>query len=134
MRIVAERDWWPDDPALLPDLLDDERIGIVSLRVEITAEGGLRIEPQEREVDAAVILDQQRSIVGDDLSEQRSEKQHEENPGRPITALVGLEILNPPARHRLDPNAQNAILSRHVDGGGGHVSRPSKSIRGSTII
>ena len=40
-----------------------------------------------------IVADDQRSVVGDELGEQREHEQGEEDPERPPAALVGLEIV-----------------------------------------
>src|SRR5580698_3281052 len=41
----------------------------------------------------AVELDQERAIVGDQFGKQRHHEQDHENPERPVTPAVGLEVL-----------------------------------------
>ncbi|MNY49246.1 hypothetical protein D3C86_1846480 [compost metagenome] len=62
------------------DLFFDERILEVGDGIELTAEGGLAVVDNERQVQAALIAHQQRSVIGDQIGSQAEDKQHQKNP------------------------------------------------------
>ena len=71
MRIVGIADQRPhDDAALVRDQLLQIGIAIVGRGLEVAAESGLGIADERRKVQTPVELDQKRTIVGDQLSEQ----------------------------------------------------------------
>ena len=75
-------------------------IAIVGRGLEIAAERGLGIADEGRPIEMAVILDQERPVVGDQFGEQRDEEQDQEYPERPVAAAVRLEILPAPPVER----------------------------------
>ena len=92
--VVGIADQRPDDgAALVRDLLLQIGIAIVGGGFEIAAEGGLGIAEEGRPIETAVIFDEERPVVGDEIGEQRDHEQDEEDPERPIAPAVGLEVL-----------------------------------------
>src|SRR3546814_8865209 len=86
-------------------------------------------------VEAAVEADQDRPVVRQDLGEQAEDEQHQEDPGRPEAAAVAPEVLPAPAVDRADRDAEDARpAGRSGDRRDAHVSRASKSIRGSITM
>ena len=95
--LVGELDRRPDlDGVVLVEENLQVRIAVVGRGAEVVAEFGVRIVEDHREVILAVVVDEQRLVVGDELGEQRDHEQHEEYPQRPIAAPVGLEIVPAP--------------------------------------
>ena len=142
--VVGVADRRPDDgAALFGDLLLQIGIAIVGGGFEIAAEGGLGIAEKHRPIEPAVILDEERLVVGDEIGKQRDHEKHEEDPERPIAPSVGLEVLPAAAveRRRLermtrdrDRRAERRLrrgLDRLGRGDRHQTSRASKSIRGS---
>jgi hypothetical protein len=142
--MIGKADQRPDDRAALRrDLLLQIRIAIVGGGFEVTAEGGFGIADEGRPIEMAVILDQERPVVGDQLREQRDHEKKREDPERPVAAAVRLEILPATAverrRHEGVAGGGNGFakrrLRRSLDRlGRGYrhqTSRASKSIRGS---
>ncbi len=75
VRGVGITDQRPDDGAALGrDLLLQIGIAIVGGGFEVAAEGGLGIADESRPVEMAVILDQERAVVGDQFGEQRDRR------------------------------------------------------------
>ena len=145
--VVGIADQRPDDAAaLVLDQLLQIGIAIVGRGLEVAAEGRLRIGDEGRPVEMAVIFDQERPVVGDQLGEQRHHEQDHEDPERPVAAPVRLEILPAPPveRRRRERLARDrhGLAERRLRGGfdrrgGGQrhqTSRASKSIRGSIHI
>src|SRR3981081_1606541 len=94
MRIVGIADQRPHDgAALVRDQLLQIGIAIVGGGLEVAAEGGLGIADEGRKVQMPVELDEARTIIGNQLGEQRDEEQKQKNPERPVTPAVRLEIL-----------------------------------------
>ena len=94
VRGVGIADQRPDDGAALGrDLLLQIRIAVIGRGLEVAAEGGFGIADEGRPIEMAVILDQERAVVGDQFGEQRDQEQDHEDPERPVTAAVGLEVL-----------------------------------------
>ena len=58
---------------------------------------------EDRPVILALVFDQDRLVVGDELGEQADEEQDEEDPQRPEAAPVGLEDFEPPPLKRRQP-------------------------------
>ena len=57
-----------------------------------------RIGHENRKVPFALIVDEVRPIIGDELGEQRDHEQHQKHPKRNVArSLVGLEVLPAPA-------------------------------------
>src|SRR4051812_9308357 len=90
-------------------------------------------------------LDEERAVVGDQFGEQRDHEQDQENPERPITSAVRLEILPAAAVERRRTEAMATRRHRLAErrerrgfdwrrGDGHQTSRASKSIRGSIHI
>ena len=91
--VVGIADQGPDDGAvLLRDQFLQERIAIVRRGFEVAAKGGLGVGDEGRKIQTAVELDHERPIIGDQFGEQRDEEQNQEDPERPVTPAVGLEI------------------------------------------
>ena len=131
----------PDHPALLADQGLDGRIGVVGFRRQYATESGLRIAFEHRRVDTAIVPDQQRAVVGDQLGEERDQEQRQKDPEGPETASVRFEALDPAAVERRQRDAEETILGLPCDGGrrwrcghGRQVSRLSKSMRGSISV
>ncbi|MGY3078967.1 hypothetical protein ACVWZZ_005375 [Bradyrhizobium sp. LM6.10] len=146
--VVGVADQRPDDAAaFVPDQLLQIGIAIIGRRFEVAAESGFRIGDDGRPVEAAIIFDHERPVIGDQLGEQRHHKQDHEEPERPVAAPVRLEIL-PAApverrrherfardRHRIAERRLRSGFDRRGGGGQRHqTSRASKSIRGSIHI
>ena len=108
----------PDYPAALGDLGGDERIAIVGRGLELAAEGGLRVGHEDGRVEFAVVIDQERLVVGDELREQSDQEDRQEDPERPVAARVGAEVVQAPARERRDLPSQEAVFARSGLGGG----------------
>ena len=87
--IVAIRNGRPDHPALGLDQADHVTVLEVGRRLEIAAEGGLRIVEQNRRIEMPVVAHQERTIVGDEFGEQACDEKREEEPHRPVAAPVG---------------------------------------------
>ena len=64
-------------------------------RLKITAKRRLGIGKEHGRVELAVIVDQERAIVGDKLSRQAAQKEDRENPRAPVTASVAPEVCQP---------------------------------------
>ncbi len=144
---VGIADQRPDDPAaLVRDQFLQVGIAIVGRGLEVAAEGRLGIADEGRPVEVAVILDQERPVVGDQLGEQRDHEQHEEYPERPVSPPVRLEVLPaPPVERRHGkgmPRDRHGGAERRLRRGFDRLrreqrhqtSRASKSIRGSIHI
>ena len=149
VRVVGIADRRPDHvAALLRDQLLQIGIAIVGRGLEVAAEGRLRIGDERRENRLAVVADEERLVVGDELGEQRDDEQDQEDPERPVAAPVGLEILPAPPVDRRQRRAAAAPAARRarpattaaVSGGPAerarppHTSRVSKSMRGSIQV
>ena len=90
-RPVGIADRRPEHETVLVDFLGDHLVTIVGLRKK-AAKFLFRIIVQDRKQKLALIDDQQRFVVGDELREKRQDKDEEKNPERPIAAFVGFEI------------------------------------------
>ena len=110
--VVAVGNERPDDPALRLDQVLDEGIAVVGLGLEFTAEFRLGIGLDHGRVKSAVVVNENRLVVGDEFREQADEEQREEGPQRPETAPVGPEIHQPPGRDRGDVKTQETVF-RH---------------------
>src|SRR5882724_4021438 len=87
--VVGIADQRPKDAAaLVGDLLLQIGIAVIGRGLEVAAEGSLGIADKGRPVEMAVILDEEATSVGDQLGEQVNKEQDQENPERPVTALV----------------------------------------------
>jgi len=142
--VVRIADRRPDDgAALFGNLLLQIGIAIVGGGFEIAAERGLGIIEDNRPIETAVIFDDERLVVGDEIGKQREHEKHEEDPERPIAPSVGLEVLPAAAverrrrkrvtdrRHDLAERRLRRGLDRWGRGDRHQTSRASKSIRGS---
>ena len=78
------------------------RVAVVGLGLEEAAEGGLRIGDEDGEVEAAVVADEQRLVVGDQLGAQADQQQRREDPQRPAAAPVGAEVRQAAAIERAE--------------------------------
>ena len=58
----------------------DRGIGVDGLGLEEAAELGLGIGDEHREIEPALVADQQRPVVGDQLGEQGQAEQDQEQP------------------------------------------------------
>ena len=67
---IGEADRRPDHPAVRLDLVGDERIAIVGPRLE-AAELLLRVVDEDRKEELALVGDDQRPVVGDELGAER---------------------------------------------------------------
>ena len=114
---------WPQHPAVTVDQFSDEWAAVVGFGEKITAELSFRVGLENRSEKAAVVTDQQRLVIGDELGEQRHQEECQKNPQRPPAPAIGLEVLDAP----LGNGAEAAV--RVV-----HTSRSSKSIRGSMTV
>ncbi len=104
--VVAEGDERPDQPALVADELLDLGVAVVRLGREDAAEGGLRIVEEHRHEEMAVVEDEERAVVGDELGEQAQDEEQEEEPERPEAAPVGAEVGEPARVDRREPERQ----------------------------
>ena len=111
--------------AFLPPAGGDEathlRVAVDGLGLEIAAEGRLRIEAEDREMQIAAKAHHQGPVIGDELGKERGDEQHEEHHQRPEGPAIGAEV--PPAapvqRRHLSPPARKsrcAGRSRHTSG------------------
>ena len=114
--VVAVGNRRPHDPALGLDQLLHLLVGVDGGGREIAAEGRLGIVADQRRVEAAVVVDEDRLVVGQELGEQRQEEQHAEDHQRVDAALARAEVGEPPTIERR------------------HQPRASKSMRGSTTV
>src|SRR5690606_35120185 len=90
--VVGIADRRPQHPAVSFDLFDDYGVSIVGDRQE-APELLFRIVDKDRSQQLAFVADEDRSVVGDELCEERNEKQDQEEPEAPIPAFVGFEVL-----------------------------------------
>ena len=92
------------------DLVGDKGIAVIGARLE-AAELVLRIVDEHRKEQLALVGDEQRPVVGDELRAQRGGEEDEENDERPRPAPVAAEIVEPPAVHRreLEPGAPRGL-------------------------
>ena len=72
-------------------------------RLEVAAEDGLGVVDEHREVGAALVADEERSVVGDELGEQRHDEQREEDPQRDVAAAVRAKGAPAPLGDRRQP-------------------------------
>jgi hypothetical protein len=92
--IVGIADQRPDHgAALVRDQFLQIGIAVVGGGFEIATKSGFGIADEGREIQMAVELDQERTVVGDQFGEQRDHEQDQEDPERPVAAAVGLEVL-----------------------------------------
>ena len=99
VRAVREADRCPDEPAVLLDLLGNDRVAVIGLRQE-AAEFLFRIIDEGRVEQLALVGGEDRLVVGDQLREQAEHEQDHEDPERPVAAPVGLEVRKPPPVER----------------------------------
>ena len=59
---------------------------------KIAAERGFGIVDQNRHIEGAIVTDQERTVVGDDLGQKRDQENRREKPKRPQAAPVGGEL------------------------------------------
>ena len=113
VRVVGIADQRPDDgAALVRDQLLQIGIAIVGGGLEVAAESGLGIADEGRPIEMAVELDQERTVVGDQLGKQRDHEQDQEDPERPVAAAVGFEVLPAAAVERRRREADGASSAR----------------------
>src|SRR5262249_30546735 len=108
-----EADGWPHQPALLLDELDDRGVTVDRLGGEHASERRLRVGPEERKVEAAVVADEEGVIVGDQLGAEADAEEDQEDPERPEAPPIGAEVVESPPEQR------------------SHDSLVAKSMRGS---
>ena len=101
----------PQHPAFFFDQVAYEGVAVIGLGFEFTAEFGFGVAGDDREIILAVKLDDQRAVVGDELGRRGQDEQHEKYPHRDIAAPVGLEIAQPPSRHRGEPDRHSLNLA-----------------------
>ncbi len=99
---VGEADRRPDHPSMRLDLIGDKGIAKIRARLE-PSKFGLRIVAEDREQELAFVRGDQGPVVGDELGEQRRDKQNEKDPERPCAALVAAKIVEPALVHRREP-------------------------------
>jgi hypothetical protein len=99
--LVGEMDRRPDlDRIVLGEIFLCEGIAIIGCGAEVVAEIGVGIGEEDREIALAFDMDEDRLVVGDEFGEQSDEEQDEENPQRPVAALIGFEVSPPPRVQR----------------------------------
>ena len=103
LRVVGEADRWPKHPAALVDHLLDDRIAVVGLSLEDAPERGLGIRLEDRPIGLPLVSDEDRLVVGDELSEQADDEKRKKDPQAPIAAPIGLEDLPAAALERREP-------------------------------
>jgi hypothetical protein len=86
------------------DLVSDKGVSKIRARLE-PSKFILGIVEQDGEQDLALVGGDQRPIVGDELGEQRRDKQDQEDNERPGAALVAAKIVEPPLVHRRQPGS-----------------------------
>ena len=84
------------------DLIGDKGAAEIGVRLE-AAELVLGIIEEDREQDLALVGNDQRPVVGDELGEQREDEENEEDDKRPGAAPVAAEIVEPPLVHGRQP-------------------------------
>jgi hypothetical protein len=81
MRIVGIADQRPDDrPALIGDQLLQVWIAIIGRGLEVAAKGRLRIGDEGRPIQMAVVLDQERPIIGNQFGNRIRKIQNDQKP------------------------------------------------------
>ncbi len=116
--VVAVGDRRPKHPAvLLGDQLADVGALVVGFQGEFAAEGGFRVAFEDREVPAAVVMHDQRFVVGDQFGAEAADEQDEEQPERPPAALVALEagpaaLVDGRQAHRITPGSRSRCADR----------------------
>ena len=126
---VGVADRRPKRPAVGLDLLDDQGVPVVGDGEE-PAELRFRIVDQHGHQHLALVADEDRPVVGDELGEQAQHEQSEEDPEAPIPAAVGLEILPAPL---VDRRAQARWRKRPRNSGGWRPGRGTPSARPRAI-
>ena len=121
-RVVAVGHQRPQHPALVVDQIGNKGIAIVGRGFEIAAEGGFRVAVENGQIDATIVPNQKRLVVGNELGRQGEQKQRHEDPERPMATPVGAKLL------QASPVESIYFDERHCQ----LTSRLSKSIRGST--
>ena len=104
-RMVGVADRRPDGPAVRLHLLQDHRVLVVGDGQE-AAELRLGIVDQHREQQLALVVGDDRLVVGDELGEQAEHEQREEDPQAPVAAPVGLEVAPAPLVERGEREAR----------------------------
>src|ERR1700733_14342872 len=93
----------PDHIAVRVDLVGDEGIAIVGPGKK-SAEGLLGIIVEDGKEIFALVINEDRLVVGDEFRKQRDNKEKEKNPQRPEAAPVVAEIVKPAAVERRQPD------------------------------
>ena len=128
--IEAVADRRPHDPSFRFDELRHEGVPVIGLRLEIAAEPRFRIGREDRHQELALVGDEDRLVVGDELGEEAQDEERREDPEGPVAAPVGAEVLQTPPGQRRDAEPQETVPARDLRPHQA-TSRRSKSIRGS---
>ena len=122
VRGVGEADRRPDRPAVLLDLLADDRVAVIGAGQE-AAELLLRVVDENGDEPLALVAGEDRPVVGDELGEQAQHEQDREDPERPVAAPVGAEVLPAPA---VDGRELDEALARQGRGDGRRRRRSNR--------
>ncbi|MNL54535.1 hypothetical protein D3C87_1778750 [compost metagenome] len=118
----------PNHPAIGLDFVGNEGVAEIGGGEE-AAEPGFGIVDKGRHHQLALVHDQDRPVIGDELGAQRHHEEHQKNPEGPPAAAIGPEIGEAPLVERGEARRPG---HRFGQGGLAHALRPSKSRRGST--
>jgi hypothetical protein len=104
LGVVGEADRRPEHPpAALGDHLLHRRVAILGFGLEDAAERRLGVSLEDRPIELAVIFDQDRLVVGDELRAEADAEKNKKQPQRPEAAPVELEHFPAPSLQGREP-------------------------------